>query len=256
LSSEIERRLQPFLFPVVETEVMHGNVDGGIPSNTRDYKAIVRADNNQLISIMKDSYRVIPNSEIIKPMLEELNKLNSHWYIDNSHSFVDNSRMRLQITFPEMTFHDGRSDIALSLFLHNSYDGSEGVRMYFGAIRFICSNGQIYGEVLSQFYGKHTSGLDISNLSETVESTYDKLPVIKNRIEQLQEAKVSNQLRQSIENRLGKTIYKYVEKQEQEISKATNQWALYNILTYYISHLVKQRLRASYQLEVSKLFRL
>lgn len=256
IQSDVDKRLSDFLTPVIEREVFHGDVINNLPSFTDSYKAIVCEDDNKLISIMKDSYKLIPNSEIIYPLMEQLHNLDTSWYIDSSHSFVELNRMRLQITFPELIFHDGRSDIAMSLFLHNSYDGSEGVRMYWGAIRGICKNGMVYGEVLSKFYGKHTSGLDISNLQEQVEATYEKIPVIKHRIETLQELKVTDDLRMNIERKLGKTVTKYIEEQEKETRKSANQWILYNILTYYISHELKQRMRAQYQFEVSKLFQL
>ena len=48
----------------------------------------------------------------------------------------------------------------------------------------------------------------------------------------------------------GKGVAQYVEEQP----KAENAWVLYNHLTHYISHYVQQRMRASYQMKVSKLF--
>ena len=71
--------------------------------------------------------------------------------------------MRLQVTFPELTLNDGKSDIALSMFIHNPYDGSEGVRVFYGGIRAICTNGFVFGEVLSKFYSKHTKGINLEN---------------------------------------------------------------------------------------------
>jgi len=44
---------------------------------------------------------------------------------------------------------------------------------------------------------------------------------------------------------LGKGISDYVEKQE----TPENQWKLYNYLTWYIFHVVQQRMRALYQIE-------
>ena len=252
MNNEVEKRLAHFMFPVTEREVFFESKDGGIPLRTNNYKAVTRGSDNQLISIMKNTYKIIPNREVIMPLLEQLDKLDTTWLIDNSHSFVDISRMRLQVTFPELVLNDGRSDIALSLFLHNSYDGSEGVRMYWGAIRGICSNGMVFGEVLSQFYGRHTSGINLSDLKEKVEATYEKIPVIKHRIELLQNLKVTSDLRNDVTKKLGKGVTNFIEQQE----KAKNQWMLYNILTYYISHAVKQRMRAHYQFEVSKLFNL
>ena len=181
----VERRLNKYLFPVEERKVYFDN-SGRDPKATKEYKAIVRPDKNKLISVMQDSYKLIPNREVIMPLLEQLNELDTKWHFDNSHSFVDSKRMRLQVTFPDLTLNDGRSDIALSLFVHNSYDGSEGVRMYWGAIRVICSNGMVFGEVLAKFYSKHTSGINLGNIKQQIQSTYSQVPVIKERIELLQ----------------------------------------------------------------------
>jgi regulator of replication initiation timing len=257
MTTELEKRLSPYLFPVTEREVFHSDIAGKSPLLTTDYKAIVRNDTGELISIMNDTYKIVPNSEIIKPLMEQLNMLDTSWFLDGSHSFVENNRMRLQVTFPELIFSDGRSDVSLSLFLHNSYDGSEGVRMFWGAIRAICKNGMIFGQVLSKFYSKHTAGINIGNLNQQVEATYENIPIIKHRIEQLLNEKVTDSIRMSIENKLGKKVMKYVEEQEDERGqRAKNLWVLYNFLTYYISHNVQQRLRAGYQIQVSKLFRL
>ncbi|MAT40104.1 MAG: hypothetical protein CL946_10930 [Ectothiorhodospiraceae bacterium] len=244
--------IAPYLFPVAEYPVSIGQTN----RPTSDYKAIVRQDNGKLISIQRKTYKLVPNSEVIKPLLAQLHKLDTSWYIDTSHSFVESEKMRLQVTFPELIFHDGRSDIALSLFIHNSYDSSEGIRMMFGAIRGICKNGMVFGEVLSKFYGKHTQGFDVRNLRQVLESTYDKIPVIKHRIEAMQNTRPSNELRADIQKKIGKKAMNYVEQQESESRKAQNEWILYNFLTYFISHIVQQRMRAHYQLQVSKLFKL
>lgn len=255
MTTELDRRLYNFTFPVEERKVFFEDRND-ISTITKSYKAIVRQDTDKLISIMNDTYKIIPNSEIIKPLMEQLHSLDTTWHIDNSHSFVEDNRMRLQITFPELTLNDGRSDISLSLFLHNSYDGSEGIRMYWGAIRYICRNGMVFGEVLSKFYGKHTQGLRLDNLKSQVEQTYENIPAIKNRINQLLNTKTTEDIKENIELKLGKTIIKYVEAEELQYKRAMNQWALYNILTYYISHEVEQRLRAAKQFEVSKIFKL
>ena len=249
MTTEVDKKLWKFLFPVQEKQVYFEGEDGSTVL-TPEYKAITREDNGKLISVMNGTYQLVPNAEIIKPLMEQLHTLDSRWIIDSSHSFVENKRMRLQVTFPDLTFNDGRSDIALSLFLHNSYDGSEGVRMYWGAIRGICSNGMVYGKVLGKFYAKHTSGIRLDNLAEQVQQTYDQIPVIKERIDILQNIGVSKSLQESVEKQFGKSIAKYV----QEQPSPESQWILYNYLTWYISHVVDLRMRAAYQMKVSKLF--
>lgn len=254
MNTTIDKRLNNFLFPVAERAVYVD--DDKTYKPTKHYKAIVREDNGKLVSIMKDSYQLVQNREVILPLLEQLHKLDTNWIIDPSHSFSDDNRMRLQVTFPELKMNDGRSDIALSLFLHNSYDGSEGVRMFWGAIRFICSNGMVFGNVLSKYYRKHTSGLEISNLKAQLESTYQKIPVIQHRIEMLQNTNVTKKTRREIEDHLGKHVIKYITEQEKQNKRAANLWVLYNIISYYVSHLVDLRMRAAYQLETSRLFKL
>jgi len=251
MTEQLEKRLSKYLFPVTERRVFFDNPLVGLDM-TKEYKAIVRTDKNKLISVMQDSYKLIPNSEVIMPLLEQLHELDTKWNFDNSHSFVDSKRMRLQVTFPDLTLNDGRSDIALSLYLHNSYDGSEGVRMFWGAIRGICSNGMVFGKVLSKFYSKHTKGINLSNLKQQLELTYDQIPVIKDRIVILQNLKVPKELTDEVEQKLGKTAAAYVEEQV----TPENQWMLYNILTYYISHVIEKRMRAAYQMKVSNIFQL
>jgi hypothetical protein len=249
--NDAENKLWKFQFPITEKKVFVED-ESGVLVVSEDYKAITREDNGKLISIMSDSYKVVPNSEIIKPLMEQLSTFDSKWYIDPSHSFVSDERMRLQVTFPELVFNDGVSEIALSLFLHNSYNGSEGIRSYFGAIRGICSNGMVFGQVLAKYYAKHTSGVCLDNLKQQIEQSYESIPVIRNKIEMLQNQDINKALTEAVERKLGKGVVRYVN--EQPI--AENQWDLYNQLTHYISHDVDKRMRAGYQMQVSKLFQL
>lgn len=253
MNSIVEKKLSRFMFPVEERKVYVEDFLKRKLNKTGEYKAIFHKSKNRLISIMKDSYKVIPNSEVILPLMEELHKLDTRWVIDESHSFLMVNRMRLQVTFPELTLNDGRSDIALSLFLHNSYDGSEGVRMYWGAIRGICSNGMVFGQELSRYYHRHTQGIELKNLKEELSRTYDSVPVIKERIEILKRLEVNDIFLGQVEEKLGKGISKYVAEQH---PSPLSQWALYNLLTYYISHIVKLHMRAHYQFQVSRLFKL
>jgi hypothetical protein len=251
MTSEIEQKLYKYLFPVTERKVYVENEDMKLIPYP-EYKAISREDNGKLISIQSKTYQVISNAEIIKPLMEQLHTLDSKWIIDPSHSFVNDQKMRLQITFPDLTFNDGGSDIALSLFLHNSYDSSEGVRAYWGAIRFVCSNGFVFGKVLARYYHKHTKGIPLNNLKAQIEATYEQIPVISERIQILQNLNVSKSQIESVEKQLGKRISNYVKEQK----KPENVWILYNYLTWYISHMIEQRLRAAYQMKVSRMFQL
>ena len=251
--------LQDFMFPICERPVAINNGNNDITDwdnlqtfLTSDYKAIVRADTNEPISIVKNTYQVVPNETLINKLMHELVLIDTPFKIDDSHSFVTNERMRLQVTFPDLCLKDDESGIALSLYLHNSYDMSEGVRMFWGAIRFICSNGSVFGKVLSQFYVRHTQGFQIANLRNALTETYDMIPVIQNRIDDLRSLPVTDQVKEDLENEVGKRMAKEVLSNADAIS----QWQLYNVLTHVISHHVEMRSRAKYQMAVSKVFQL
>ena len=158
------------------------------------------------------------------------------------------------ITFPELLFRDGESDIALSAFIHNSYDQSEGVRFYFGAIRKICSNGMVFGQILSKYYSKHTSGFSFEDLGEKLADARDYFPVIQERINRLETLRVDEQLVENVSNKISKRLAEQVIEQE-EIGRIT-QWEMLNRLTNYVSHDLDQRHRARYQDNISKVFAL
>lgn len=95
----IERKLSEYMFNVIQKAVYVDDDKTYRP--TKYYKAIVREDNGKLISIMKDTYQLVPNRDVIMPLLEQLHNLDTNWIIDSSHSFIENHRMRLQVTFPD-----------------------------------------------------------------------------------------------------------------------------------------------------------
>lgn len=218
------------------------------------YKAILRSDTNEVISIVRDTYKVVKNQDLIHQLLRQLATCGENFKIDPSHSFVDNYRMRLMITFPDLKLRDRESDIALSAFIHNSYDQSEGVRFYFGAIRAICSNGIVFGDLLSKYYSRHTKGFSFEKLADKLADAKEYFPEIQNRIHRLERLPVTEVLYEDISEKISKKLAEQVMQQE-EIGRIT-QWQLHNRLTNHISHKLEPRLQARYQQNVSKVFSL
>ncbi len=246
--------LEEYIFPVVEKPIALRDWPARITAKVRldspgQYKVIVREDTNEIISVVRGSYKLVPNEELIKPMLTELDGLGMASYIDETHSFVNNHRMRLQITFPEITIQDRYSEIALSLFLHNSYNASEAVRIFFGAIRLICSNGMVFGRVLAQYYARHTKGFNAGYLKEILRIACEQLPLVQNRITSLDSEPVTEELRNRIEREIGKRIAKRVFDTQPE-----SQWQAYNEAARIISHDLDQSRQARYQQALSKAF--
>ena len=123
--------------------------------------------------------------------------------------------------------------------------------MMWGASRSICTNGMVFGKILSRYYAKHTKGFQIANLQTSLTETYDQIPVIQDRIKFLETAPVTTELRDRLESGVGKKLSKNVLEQN-----PATQWMLYNGLTNCISHVIEQRHRARYQQAVSKVFEL
>lgn len=261
--------LDKYKFPVVERAVGVPTADK-LPAIWEDensflhngYKAIVREDTDELISIVKKSYELVTNTQLIDNLLGNLEDLETPTEIDKSHSFVNNKAMRLQIKFPELTMpdEDGTNEIALSLFVHNSYDMSEGVRMMWGAIKQVCTNGMVIGKILGRMYHKHTSGFQLEKFREGLTKTYEKFPQVAERIEQLQEAKVTEEFLKKLEatNVVGKRIMKTL-REDSEVNKGkdinqVSQYQLMNMITWVISHRIRQEYRARYQSNISNVF--
>lgn len=253
--------LQPFCFPVVERQVAVDDakspqilLDKPSTHLSSNYKAIVREDTNEVISIVRDTYKIVTNSELIDQLLRQLATCGQSFKIDPSHSFVTNERMRIQITFPELRLRDRESDIALSAFIHNSYDQSEGIRFYFGAIRAICSNGMVFGKVLSKYYSRHTKGFSFDDLGEKLAEARSYFPEIQERINRLEHLRVDEQLVENVSDKISKRLAEQ-SIAEEEIGHIT-QWRLLNRLTNKISHEMEPHLQARYQENVSKVFAL
>ena len=252
--------LSRYTFPVEERAVViHDGVQDIMDIENRDtylsaeYKALVRADTNEPISIVRNTYEVVPNSVLINQLMHELVGMETPFVVEPSHSFVMNNKMRLQIKFPELVVQDDDSDIALSLYLHNSYDGSEGVRAFFGAIREICTNGMVFGKSIAKAYHRHTSGFQLGKISESLSEITELMPGIQARINELIMSEPDDDLYESIEKQLGKRMLKQV---HESTENHTSQWDVLNAITYIISHVMDQRMRAHYQLAASRVFAL
>lgn len=253
--------LQPFCFPVTERTVAVDNAKSSLIDIEdqesflpNGYKAIVREDTNEVISIVKNSYKLIRNKDLIDHLLRELATLSYAFKIDSSHSFVDNCQMRLNIIFPELLFHDTESEIAFGISVSNSYDLTQGIRVEFSGKRKICENGLILNTILSSFYSKHTSGFTFEGLGTKLEGARQYFPDIQERINRLETLRVDEQLVENVSNKISKRLAEQVIQQE-EIGRIT-QWQLYNRLTNHISHEMEPRLQARYQDNVSKVFAL
>ena len=245
--------LEKFYFPVAESHI--ALADASLPE-IAGYKAIVSPQNGdkKVISVVKDSYKLIPNRELIEPFLDQVSNLHVRWRIDPSHSFCELNRMRLQITFPDIMIRDEESEIPLSLYLHNSYDMSEGVRCLWGGIRLACSNGLLLGTIMGTFYSRHTQGFEFKNIQNQFDRALEKIDKVQSRINHLRNIPANESLIEELQKTLGKK--RLAEILQTDRVPDASQWQLMNDITYFISHQVEKPKRGDLQLGVSKVFEL
>lgn len=252
-------RLAPYTFPVIERPVAVSDgrdapVDFADKKTYLDhsYKALVRPDTNEVISIVKSTYKVVENREVLDRFFGTLDKLGHKYEFGNGDSFVTNQRMRLHIKYPEFVFQgDKESPIFLSSYLHNSYDMSEGVRIGWGIYRQICSNGAIVGYMLGKFYHRHTEGVNMDGLEKRFDMMADNLPKIHARVQELQTQTVDDVFLEKLKNEFSKRMMDKL-----AITGTTNRWAAYNAFTYHVSHEIPGPRREAYQTKISKVFQL
>lgn len=126
--------------------------------------------------------------------------------------------------------------------------------MYFGAIRSICSNGMVFGDVMAKMYHRHTRGFELSQLKDKLEEAVETFPIINHRIRQLERTPVDEKLVENISKHISKRLaQQMIEDQELD---SISQWKLFNKLTYYVSHDLEQHKRARYQQQIAKVFAL
>ena len=215
-----------------------------------EHKVILRPDTGEIIAVVRKSYRLITNEELIMQFYTELRERKIRAFLDYSHSYVNNRQMRLQITLPQQQFMDGDSEISLAVFLHNSYDATTPVRIVFGALRHICANGMLLTETLSEYSCKHQAGVNIDSIvSRAISSVLDQWPIVEDKVKLLAMAAFDVETYERVDKLMGKDWVTYLRSRRPE-----TMWGAYNDLTGYISGQLLKEDRAIHQRRVSEVF--
>jgi len=256
-------QLNDYYFPVEEKEVFMRKESGDFKE--LPHKLIYRSDYHLPIAVHTERYKLIRNEDLIKETLEQIERTDIRYVINEKESFVTSKRMRLKLDFPELTVaeedvkvnsHTQKSQLNLSLYIHNSYDGSESNRGFWGFIRSICVNGAISGTLLGKYHHKHTKGISVNSFKMEFEKVYDRFPLINERIKILQQLDVKTEdVEKTADEFHNKEMKEWLLKPEILI-RITNYWMLYSALTRFVTHNLKAQQQHAYQQTISKLFKL
>ena len=247
--------LDEYIFPVEQrsvdlSEVLDQHDIGQSPGSEPGYKVILRADTGEIISVVRNSYHLITNEELISQFFSELRKRDIPAFADYSHSYVNNRQMRFQITLPDINFEDGESEISLAVFLHNSYDATVPVRIVFGAIRLVCANGMVITESKTGFTLRHVARVKLDSIvARSVSAMINEWSLVEDRVRTLAAAPFDADVYDRIDKLMGKSWGKYLRSQQ-----ADTMWDAYNSITRHISGEMLNEERARHQQNVGRVF--
>lgn len=135
------------------------------------YRAVTSEDGSRVFNIVTPSYKVIQHDEMIDKMRGTIKR----YGLDFKETITpvnDGARVHVEYTFPgleEPVTPNVGDIIRFKAFCDNSYDGSTGLRILFGAERLVCENGMVSMDRGAGYYHKHTSGLEMDKIIGALE---------------------------------------------------------------------------------------
>ncbi len=140
------------------------------PTVFEGYKGLINKDNNTQISIVSDKYHVVKNLDV----LEHFEKLLNEQEIKFEYGFATTARNGrktvMEIILPEMVIDLGGGDTQeMRLYIQNSFDGGNSVKLEMGFFRHLCSNmALMQGSADVQYKTSH-----IGNATDRIKTEFD-----------------------------------------------------------------------------------
>jgi hypothetical protein len=223
----------------------HGNLIKG-------HKAVVnKNDDEQVYSVVTDSYKVVQHDEVIDTIEKSLKNLNLH-YEKKVSELNEGARIRVEMIFPEIQIDLGNGDVSrFRATFDNSYDCSTGLRLDIGAFRLICTNGLYVGEKWGSYYHKHSKGLSIGMLEKSVKKGVEVFQTkVKGMFEDMAQHGITPmQARSFLDDCLEKKLIanKYLEGMKNRLDfgadveiisegQVNSKWFLYNLISEELTH--------------------
>lgn len=229
-------------------------------SDMLGYKALIgRRGNEQWpMSVVKSTYRVVENEEILTPLHNQMIK-----YFDQSVTeeieIIDRVAKNGNVCLSEYvlpringiveTETGHKTKIGLRFILKNTFNGSGSITLYGGAIDFFCTNGLIRGEydITSR---KHTKNFSIDGFvrafddcmmrfNETV-TMYQRYADTKltntAKVQQLFEKLVSPQKLEEAKRKNTLSDRLFAQFTDEVRNRGSNMYSVISALTHYASH--------------------
>ena len=161
-------------------------------SNGQDTKldALYRKDTGSCLSIVSPNYKITTHKDANEFVTNLLQSQNIDFEIGHTAVANGGNRFFREIRFPSLSFIPGdgsvnstaldggaKDEYCPTIIMRNSYDKSSALNFLYGGFRFVCSNGLITGDLVSNISIRHIEQPDfevlgpqvIDNIEATVE---------------------------------------------------------------------------------------
>jgi len=208
-----------------------------------DRKAIINADTDEVIGIVGKRYVPATNIAIISHLDRILSESKIPWEFEKGHIIRGGSKTIIELAFPTIGAKVSQDDeLQLRGYLINSFDGYSSAILKIGFLRLICTNGMMVGTSEIFITSRHMSNVTQNLVAEFKAYIKQKIKEVRSLTKKLQNLtyKDKRQMLDIIEASAW-IPQKYHEAlwEECEKLKALNAWALYNVFTYVITHIMQ-----------------
>lgn len=137
----------------------------------RDYRAVVREDNEQVVAIVSSIYKLAQHKIVFKIFLERLEKYYPREFI-KGYVTSEMTRAFLFVTVKEQEIEDD-SRYYYGFLVTNSVDATMGIHVNFFRYRLVCSNGLISRQNIVELTQRHVQGQQ-TNFWKVLKEKYDR----------------------------------------------------------------------------------
>ncbi len=267
--------------PVAVEPISYGR---RVRTSCPDHQAVINPESGSVYCVPTRQYQLLKHEDAIEGIEKVIHKMPQFGKWERKIDFFnDGGRMTAEYKFTDRTFQVDKGDkLHPTINARNSYDLGWVFVINFGIYRLICANGAIIGEKFASYKRKHTTGLEFEQVEKILEYGMDKfsdqvdlyktwldINTTSRELEDVHKIFSGKEFKEIIvEKEIGskETIQEHASfemvKQEGgpdkllvDTDNKLNKWVLFNILTQYITHSVKNKNRqVALQTKMGKLF--
>lgn len=227
------------------------------------HSAVVRDDTGDTLAVHSAQYKLVPYQEHFHAFEEAIRKSQLRW--DTMHVGTDmqdnGAKIFRQYLFPDhmVKFDSGRGlrEVALRIFMFDSYDGSTRFQGRCGAFDFICCNSAVSGKEIDAVGFKHVGDMatKISLAAERLTGAAERFIEEMERLQRWPRIPMRTIEFSELLNDLPQANPRLVDQLTADYSRGegNNLWDVHNLLTSWATHDIPAKTQADRQKRVAAL---